>query len=282
MNFNKAKNYFIDQCSSINNENETIELFYRTIEHLSGLNKSVLLLNPSLEIDINLLNIIIEELKKEKPIQYILGHEWFGNIKLKVNEHTLIPRPETEELVIWILNTMKEENNHTPFIIDIGTGSGCIPIYLKKSIPNAEVLAMDINQKTLDVAIENAKTHNTTIDFFQDDILNMFHSFSEKFDCIISNPPYILEEEKQKMSYQVIGYEPHEALFVTNQDPLQFYKAIINFAKENLKKDGFLFFETHQDYSNDVFELCKENGFHPILKKDMYDNDRMVKGVLGY
>jgi release factor glutamine methyltransferase len=280
MNFLEAKKYFFNECASVLDEDESEELFSRIIEDQTGLSKIDLLANKSIELNLVTLNSIIDDLKKHKPIQYILGYEWFGKFKLHVTENTLIPRPETEELVLWIVETLKEKNNQNAFIIDIGTGSGCIPIYLKSTLQKAEILAMDINQKTIEVAIQNAKNYAVDIDFFQDDILNLFHTFSEKFDVIVSNPPYILETEKKGMSKRVIAYEPYEALFVTNNDPLQFYRSIVSFAKNNLKKDGFLFFETHQDYAEDVFNLCIQNGFQTELKKDMYENNRMVKAVM--
>lgn len=280
MNFLEAKKYFFNECASVLDEDESEELFSRIIEDQTGLSKIDLLANKSIELNLVTLNSIIDDLKKHKPIQYILGYEWFGKFKLHVTENTLIPRPETEELVLWIVETLKKKNNQNAFIIDIGTGSGCIPIYLKSTLQKAEILAMDINQKTIEVAIQNAKNYAVDIDFFQDDILNLFHTFSEKFDVIVSNPPYILETEKKGMSKRVIAYEPHEALFVTNNDPLQFYRSIVSFAKNNLKKDGFLFFETHQDYAEDVFNLCIQNGFQTELKKDMYENNRMVKAVM--
>lgn len=279
MNLWEAKKYFFEQCANVLDEGEAEELFSRITEHLTGLSKLDLSGNQAVDLNDEALNSIIADLKMHKPIQYILGYEWFGKFKLNVTENTLIPRPETEELVLWILETLKEKNNQNSFIIDIGTGSGCIPIYLKSVLQKSEILAMDINQKTIEVAIQNAKKYQVEIDFFQDDILNLFHTFSEKFDVIVSNPPYILETEKTAMSTRVTAYEPHEALFVTNKDPLQFYKSIISFAKNNLKKDGFLFFETHQDYAEDVFNLCKNNGFQTELKKDMYENDRMIKAI---
>ena len=281
MNFLEAKKYFFNECASVLDKDELEELFSRITEHLTGLSKLDLLANKSTEMNVEALNSIIADLKIHKPIQYILGYEWFGKFKLQVTKNTLIPRPETEELTLWILDTLKEKKNQYLFIIDIGTGSGCIPIYLKSVLVKAEILAMDINQKTIEIAIQNAKNHHLDIDFFQDDILNLFHTFSEKFDVIVSNPPYILESEKTTMSERVTAYEPHEALFVTNKDPMQFYKSIVSFAKNNLKKDGFLFFETHQDYAEDVFNLCKENGFETALKKDMYENNRMIKAMLG-
>lgn len=279
MNFLEAKKYFFEQCVKVLDEGELDEIFSRIMEHLTGLSKLDIIGNKFIEIDNLALEKMVAELKTQKPIQYILGYEWFGKFQLNVNELTLIPRPETEELVLWILESLKEKKLQNPFIIDIGTGSGCIPIYIKAEIKNAEILAMDINQKTIEVAMQNATKYQLAIDFFQDDILNLFHTFSEKFDVIVSNPPYILETEKTTMSERVVAHEPHEALFVTNEDPLQFYKAIVLFAKNNLKKDGFLFFETHQDYANDVLKLCIEHGFNAELKKDMFDNDRMIRSV---
>jgi len=179
MNFLEAKKYFFNECASVLDEDESEELFSRIIEDQTGLSKIDLLANKSIELNLVTLYSIIADLKKHKPIQYILGYEWFGKFKLQVNENTLIPRPETEELALWIVETLKEKNNQNAFIIDIGTGSGCIPIYLKSTLQKAEILAMDINQKTIEVAIQNAKNYAVDIDFFQDDILNCFIRFQK-------------------------------------------------------------------------------------------------------
>ncbi len=219
---------------------------------------------------------ILSELKNHKPIQYILGSTEFYGLKIRVNEHVLIPRPETEELVEEILqNTDKKAELN---IIDIGTGSGCIAIALKKHLPEATVSAMDISDEALLIAKENAILNHTLLNFLQGDILNVGHTqHHDSFDIIVSNPPYVRQSEKKKMDKNVVNYEPHIALFVNDDDALKFYKSIADFALENLSKEGKLYFEINEALGKEIKTLLEKKGFKNIeVKKDMSGKNRIV------
>ena len=217
---------------------------------------------------------ILSELKKYKPIQYILGNTEFYGMKIRVNENVLIPRPETEELVELIL----QENPSSENILDIGTGSGCIAISLKKHLPEATVSAIDISDEALLIAKENAILNHTLINFLQGDILKIDHSqHHDSFDIIVSNPPYVRQSEKRSMSKNVLDYEPHIALFIEDDDALKFYKAISDFALENLSENGKLYFEINEALGSDVKKLLEKKGLKNVLiKKDMSGKDRIV------
>lgn len=216
----------------------------------------------------------LEQLKQNKPIQYVLGETEFISLKFSVNENVLIPRPETEELVTWIL----EENLIDKEILDIGTGSGCIPISIKKNAPkSAQISAMDISGPALEMAKQNAKSNDVVVDFIQDDILNSQNP-DKHYDIIVSNPPYVRRSEKELMSKNVLDYEPELALFVEDNDPLLFYNAIINYSVSGLKPTGLLFFEINESFGLEIVELLKKNKFSAIeLKKDLSGKDRMIR-----
>jgi len=213
-------------------------------------------------------------LKDHTPIQYILGETEFYGMKFFVNENVLIPRPETEELVEWILNDVK---NAELKIIDIGTGSGCIPIVLKKNLPNASVWAMDFSEKAIETAQINADYHQTDIQFIQNDFLTMDFKELPEFDIIVSNPPYIGETEKSEMDENVVKFEPHSALFVPDQNALVFYEKIIELAKNNLKPNGKIYVEINQNLAQETKELFQNNFKNTELKKDISGNFRMIK-----
>ncbi|MGB6083191.1 peptide chain release factor N(5)-glutamine methyltransferase [Moheibacter sp.] len=213
-------------------------------------------------------------LKDHTPIQYILGETEFYGMKFFVNENVLIPRPETEELVEWILNDVK---NAELKIIDIGTGSGCIPIVLKKNLPNASVWAMDFSEKAIETAQINADYHQTDIQFIQNDFLTMDFKELPEFDIIVSNPPYIGETEKSEMDENVVKFEPHSALFVPDQNALVFYEKIIELAKNNLKPNGKIYVEINQNLAQEAKELFQNNFKNTELKKDISGNFRMIK-----
>ncbi len=276
MNIREAKIYFDQQCASLFDKSEAEEIFIRIAEELTSMSTVDIKLNTHLEVDDAKLNEMIAQLSTQKPLQYILGYEWFYNLKLVVNEHVLIPRPETEELVRWILDTIKTTHSSTPTILDIGTGSGCIPIVLKKEIPKAEVAAMDISQTALDVAMHNALTYALTIDFIQGDIIDPSFITGKKYDIIVSNPPYITIPEKAEMNERVVVFEPEQALFVTNNDPLQFYNAILLFSEKHLADNGTIFLELNRDYSIHTKQRYDEAGYETVLRKDMYGNNRML------
>jgi len=221
---------------------------------------------------------ITEELRKYRPIQYILGKTEFYGLTFKVDENVLIPRPETEEVVEWII---KEEAPAAKYkILDIGTGSGCIAIALAKRLPaGAEVFALDVSEKALNVARQNAIANRTDVCFFQYDILNdePFPFSSLPFDCIVSNPPYVTMKEKAAMAKNVLDYEPHQALFVPDENPLLFYERIAGFAKKRLSAGGSLYFETNSLYGQAAAKALKEKNFRSVkLLKDISGNDRIL------
>ena len=227
---------------------------------------------------------ILIRLKTGEPIQYILGHTGFYGLPFKVNPSVLIPRPETEELVDWAVKSwpFAVGNWQHPFrILDIGTGSGCIPISLKKSLPDANVSSIDISPEALKTAKENADLNNVDVNFIQDDILNMKSEIeNSKFNIIISNPPYVTLDDKKQMHTNVTDFEPHTALFVPQEDPLIFYKAIAGFASTHLEKGGLLFFEINEGCGKQIVELLNTKQFTNIeLRKDMSGKDRMIKAV---
>jgi release factor glutamine methyltransferase len=226
---------------------------------------------------------ILEELKTGRPVQYILGNTEFYGLNFLVNPATLIPRPETEELVEWVLQSQKlKVKSQKPFsILDIGTGSGCIAISLKKNLPDARVTAIDISPEALQTAKQNAVINDVEVKFIHDDILNTkFEIEHSKFEIIISNPPYVTLIDQAQMHQNVTGFEPHTALFVPENDPLIFYKAIADFAVEHLEDKGLLFFEINEKFGKETVELLTDKGFINIeLRKDMSGRDRMVKAV---
>ena len=220
----------------------------------------------------------VEKLLTGKPLQYIIGKAWFMGKAFMVNEAVLIPRPETEELVEWIVE-YAQIINKTLSILDIGTGSGCIPISLKQAIPNASITAIDISKEAIAVAQQNAATYNTNIEWIELDIL-LTKQLKDQYDIIVSNPPYIPLREKPNMQPQVIDHEPAIALFVPDQYPLIFYSKIAHIGKSALKPNGQLFFEIHYDQGEAILALLNEMGYHAELRQDIYGKDRMVRASL--
>ena len=219
-----------------------------------------------------------EQLLSGKPIQYILGKAWFMGNELMVNEHVLIPRPETEELVEWIISYASIMNKPLS-IIDIGTGSGCIPIALKLALSLCSLTGLDISKKALAVAEINANNAKASIEWIELDILNTA-ALNHTYDIIVSNPPYIPIREKANMQEQVVGFEPSIALFVSNEDPLIYYKAIAKMAKQNLSTNGQLFFEIHYDQGKAILALLDELNFHAELRQDSFGKNRMIRASL--
>ena len=266
--------YFREELSAVADEREITSWYYISMEYLLVYNRSDCIINSNQVLNksqLSKIKQIVAELKSHKPIQYILGKTEFYGLKIKVNEHTLIPRPETEQLVDWIL----KEN----FVaaLDIGTGSGCIPIALAKNT-DAKVLAIDVSEDALLIAEENAKNNEVEIDFIHQDILQT--NYLQKVDLIVSNPPYVLESEKEKMQENVLDYEPELALFVEDKNPLIFYKKIASLAINFLNENGKLFFEINAKFGKETIEMLADIGFVNIeLKKDMNDKDRMIKAI---
>ena len=228
--------------------------------------------NPAIPLD-----EIILRLNQGEPIDYILGYTYFYGLKIEVNKDTLIPRPETEELVELILNENQTRSGLK--ILDIGTGSGCIALALKSKLVDTEVTAIDVSGVAIEIAQKNSVHLDLNINFIQLDILNE-HLWSKlaNYDIIVSNPPYIAQEEKKHMTSSVLDYEPHLALFVDDSDALLFYRKIAELAKKNLKENGKLYFEINQYLGKETVELLENLGFNDVvLKKDIYGNDRIIQ-----
>ncbi|HEY4323319.1 MAG TPA: peptide chain release factor N(5)-glutamine methyltransferase [Mucilaginibacter sp.] len=286
-------------------EAEAITLL--AVVEITNLSKAKIKAFPEIELSqeqIEKLNKTLTELKTGKPIQYILGKTEFYGLPFYVNSSVLIPRPETEELVEWALlsvssgqwavssNSVANSQLTVGSILDIGTGSGCIAISLKKNLPNFEVSAIDISKEALNTAKENAKLNEVDVNFIEADILNLTSTFTARplpststhsvltahYSLIISNPPYVTLNDKTQMHTNVTHFEPHTALFVPENDPLIFYKAIADFAVTHLTPNGLLFFEINESYGKEVAELFTDKGFKEVeLRKDMSGRDRMVK-----
>lgn len=282
MKLKQYRSQFIQVLSSIYDEGEAESFFYLILEAKQQLKRIDLALKPELEItkeEIAIWDSILEQLKQEIPIQYILGKTSFYGLDFEVNEHVLIPRPETEELVDWIIKNQKSKvKNESLKILDIGTGSGCIAISLAKNLPNASVFAIDVSKQALTIAQKNATLNNVNITFILQNILET-KELAQEFDIIVSNPPYVRNLEKVEIKKNVLENEPHLALFVDDNDPLLFYRKIAELAYKNLKKSGELYFEINQYLGPEMTILLEELFFKEIeLRKDIYNNDRMVLG----
>ncbi|SRR5690554_3776883 len=276
MKIRDYKNSFIQQLISFYDKEEIESFFFLILSRLKNIARVDLALNSDLEFseeELNKIMLYTEELKNYKPIQYILGTTTFFGLEFEVNPNVLIPRPETEELVNWIISENKNQKKLK--ILDIGTGSGCIAISLAKNL-KAEVTAFDISEDALDTAQKNADNNQTFILLAEFDILNDTWE-GEEFDIIVSNPPYVRELEKEQIKPNVLNNEPHLALFVPDNDPLIFYRKIADFALKHLSENGQLFFEINQYLDKETVNLLAEKGFKNInLKKDIYGNNRMI------
>ncbi|MCF6350440.1 MAG: peptide chain release factor N(5)-glutamine methyltransferase [Flavobacteriaceae bacterium] len=277
LNLKQLKKTFESELTTLYPKTEIESFFYILMETFFNLKRIDIALNSELEIKVPLkFHKAVNDLVNQKPIQYIIGETEFYGLPFKVNKDVLIPRPETEELVHWIITNC---NFNTRFkILDIGTGTGCIAISLAKKILNSEIYALDVSKKALEVAKVNAKINNVNIVFIEQDILNT-QNFENtvKFDVIVSNPPYIRNLEKKEINANVLNNEPHLALFVTDENPLLFYDAIANFALKNLIKNGKLYFEINQYLGRETIDLLTVKGFKNIvLQKDIFKNDRML------
>lgn len=247
-------------------------------ESLAGISRSEMPANAEKAADENMTDLLLlslEKIKNHFPVQHVIGYAWFYGMKFKVNEHVLIPRPETEELVLEAINYLK--NNSEKKVLDIGTGTGCISITLKKHIPAAQITSIDLSEDALLIAKENAAINNTAIDFRQIDFLNEENwNLLSTYDIIISNPPYIPQEEEKDMDKHVTLHEPALALFVPQNDPLLFYNKIHHFANDHLKENGKIFLEIHQDFGKETAAIFQGEKYAAVLKKDISGNDRMV------
>ncbi len=281
MQLREIKKIFHKELDESYPKEEVDSFFYLLIEHYLKLERFVLALQPNLVITKEEEQPLFEALSRlrlQHPIQHIIGKAFFMDMEFIVNENVLIPRPETEELVYWILDDCQVARSRDLKVLDIGTGSGCIAISLAKQLENATIYALDISADALEVAKENAVLNAVKVNFIQADIFNFENEL--KFDLIVSNPPYVREFEKNEMHKNVLNYEPKEALFVSDDSPLVFYKAITQFAAQHLNSNGKLFFEINQYLGKETQQLLQEHNFSEIeLRKDMFGNDRMLKAI---
>jgi len=250
---------------------------------LTGLDRGSRILQKNRELDEGLADQLASctlELLDGRPVQYVLGEAWFAGMPFYVDEHVLIPRPETEELVEWALETARTSGMLRPAILDMGTGSGCIAIALKRKLPEASVMAVDKSPGALTVAARNAKTNAVDVEFRLVDFLDPDQRNAlPSFDLIVSNPPYVPLRDKEQMASRVLGHEPHLALFVENEDPLLFYRALAAIGKSHLTPGGALLCEIHEELGAKTVELFKLMGYQEVLlKKDLQGKDRMVTG----
>ncbi|GGG88897.1 release factor glutamine methyltransferase [Parapedobacter pyrenivorans] len=273
---------FANELADLYDASEVRQLCYLLFEDRYGWSKTNYLLNRQASVDqqdITWLNTMLSSLKKARPIQYILGHAWFMGMRLTVNETVLIPRPETEELVDLIIRQHGDAKTLSLRIIDIGTGSGCIAIALKKALPQAAVYAVDISADALHTARQNAASQSVDIEFINADILEWDTVFdhTSTFDIVVSNPPYITATEQNDMHRNVLNHEPHMALFVQGNAPLLYYERIAAFATEHLRTGGGLYFEINRDYGQALCDLLHKKGFNDVaLHQDIQGADRMV------
>ncbi|NOY51193.1 MAG: peptide chain release factor N(5)-glutamine methyltransferase [Chlorobi bacterium] len=274
------KRSYISELASIYGESESKQQLNMLIDYFFGLSRS----EQAVRYDFRLsesemlrMHEAVKDLKRNKPIQYIIGEAEFLDMRIKVNDNVLIPRPETEELIELIA---KGEIGPNLNILDIGTGSGCIALALAKNLDNARVSALDISKNALKLADENARINKLEINFVSDDIHNPAIDWGHEFDVIVSNPPYIRRSEEGLMKANVLEYEPHIALFVEDGDPLLFYKAIVGFAAVNLKPGGRLYFEINEALATDVKIMLEENSYNNVgVHKDINGKDRMVSAL---
>jgi len=283
MTLNEARTVLTKELKNVYETDELRNIIELVIEHITNMSRAEQVKNkiPYLTCtQLEDLDAITERLKKNEPVQYVLGEAWFAGMKFKVNKNVLIPRPETEELVDWIVKESQKLKVKSQNIIDIGTGSGCIPITLKKKLPEAKVSAIDVCSEALFTATENAIALNAEVNFVLLDFLDE-EKWKElgKYDIIVSNPPYVKQSEINTMHTRVKEFEPHLALFVPDEDALLFYKKLSDFVVKHLKPGGSLFVEINEALGEQAVSLFP--GFANIeLRKDMQGKDRMIKATL--
>lgn len=302
-----CRRYYAGELEKLYGSDEANALIMILLEHYFNIDKIKIALEPDLrlsESELLTLHFAVKELLKNKPVQYIIGETEFCGMRFFVNENVLIPRPETEELVNQLISCSVNQlavNPHPSFrpdierremvaekspanisILDIGTGSGCIAISLAKLLKDSDVTAVDISEKALEVARKNAEENGVNVHFVHDDILNphvkTYGRASQQFDIIVSNPPYVCESEKSEMRANVLDYEPSTALFVSDNDPLVFYRKILEFAQKTLKPNGAVWFEINEKFGKEMKNLCLEKGFKNVeIIKDFRGRERVVR-----
>jgi release factor glutamine methyltransferase len=299
MKINEVESWLQQQLQVIYTESESANIAALVLENITGLSRSERLLNKDEPLDVHQLHHLTQinqRLLNNEPVQYILGHSSFYGLKLFVDNNVLIPRPETEELVEWIISDVKasgknvfekskdEADATTQLkIMDVGTGSGCIALALKKNMPKAEVWGCDVNEAALNVARRNGSELNIRVDFQCLDFLDAEQRRQlPMVDILVSNPPYVPKKDMQQMQRNVLDNEPHTALFVPDNDELIFYKALAEHSKETLYKNGIIYIEIHENSGEKVMEVFKQAGYQNVqIKKDMQGKDRMMKVTTG-
>src|SRR5690554_1386971 len=278
MKLNDYKILFKQKLKDLFDTEETDALFVMVIDEVLNYSRADIVLKKEDEIPLinqKRLEEIVSQLQQEIPIQYIFEKAYFYSYEFKVSPATLIPRRETEELVEWVLSEMDRQPEKKWRVLDIGTGSGCIPITIKKEFPLAEVFAMDISTEALKIAKQNAGKLNASVTFIEQNILSTKQL--DSYDIIISNPPYVRNLEKAEIKKNVLAYEPHLALFVDDNDPLVFYRKITQLAQKSLTENGLLFFEINQYLGEEMQQMVSEYFKTIELRKDLQGNDRMMK-----
>jgi len=284
MTVGTATSMIIDTLKDLYSGAEPGNIAVALLEHISGLSKTKQVIEHNRELseqEQKKLENAVLRLGMGEPVQYVTGEAWFAGLPFRVNKNVLIPRPETEELVEWVTEDLRntKANHEHLSVLDIGTGSGCIPVALKKKNPGAEITAIDVCSEALYMAMENTLQLEADVQFLLCDILHTEEwEKLPRFDIIISNPPYIPYRDKDSMHRNVLEYEPHKALFVPDNDALLFYRAIAGFAEEHLKQGGALYLEIHEDLGTAVKNLFIEKGFPSVqVRKDMQGKERMVR-----
>jgi len=292
MTLNEARTVLTKELSTIYDNDELKNIIDLVLEYITNMSRMEQVKSKMAYLtctQLENLDIITERLKHNEPVQYVLGQAWFAGMKFKVNKNVLIPRPETEELVDWVIKESQQSNpdsyrDKSQNILDVGTGSGCIPITLKKNLPEVNLSAIEVCSEALFTATENAIEHTAEVDFILLDFLDE-EKWTElgQFDIIVSNPPYIKQSEKDIMHIRVKEFEPHLALFVPDTDALLFYRKLSDFSLKHLKPGGSLFLEINEALGDTVVSLFRSAGFINIeLKKDLQGKDRMVKAMIDF
>jgi release factor glutamine methyltransferase len=279
MNSKELYRNFLVELQSVYDLGEATVITDWVFENIASIKKSDLIKNPLQQVPapvIKKLKEKQEQLMLHQPVQYVLGQTSFYNMQFQVNHKVLIPRPETEELVNFVINSWRFESRQVSFL-DIGTGSGCIAIAIKKNLPSSKVMTLDVSYDALEIASKNAVANKTNVQ------LTLFDFLDESrwpelmlFDAIVSNPPYIPNKEKEKLDKNVVDFEPHTALFVPDNNPLLFYEKIARFGRSHLNYNGKVYLETHEDYTKDVAALFAETYQQVLVKKDLFGKERMV------
>jgi release factor glutamine methyltransferase len=279
MNSKELYRSFLVELQSVYDLSEATVITDWVFENIASIKKADLIKNPLQQIPAAIVKKLTEkkeELLQNKPVQYVMGNTTFYNMQLQVSNKVLIPRPETEEMTNHIINTYRFEQKQLS-ILDIGTGSGCIAIAIKKNLPSSKVIALDVSEDALDIARANAISNKTNIQCTHFDFLDESR-WPEllQFDIIVSNPPYIPLNEKEKMAKNVVDYEPHNALFVPDNNPMLFYEKIARFGRSHLNYNGKVYVETHEDYAKEVASLFTASYQQVITKKDLFGKERMI------